>query len=508
MFPHHPPRSPLSSPPSSPPSCIDSSPPQSPPLAPVISDDYDMEEYPAPPQFLVDPLAASVKAILSPPQYERRAPGIQKTSKRARVEPATQLGSCKKMKYHYRANDNLPSSQYASGPGSLKFENRDNTIVNDTTRSEEASIWEDACTRVFDGHGTIDLCDCGLTRIPRKFIEDLGKIYILPDTRDDFHVGSTSPPQHTSRTFMRSLTAPADVEVPGSYLLQSDIRRMSRTSAGRVRTVAEFPLGIPKGQIALLLANNRITSLPKELFALEKLTILSIRSNRVTYLPPEIKYLTNLHTLNVANNQLRYLPCEMLEMSLEKLHVHPNPWLQPSALGVPLAERPLSEPIHPLPRVIPLVEVCLRRLLSPTSDQENETLLASHFELPLPDWFHKALPERLRMAIEACVPGSFYRSPVEKNVRAHEESVTGLGHCPCSQHPGKGSSVFVVHAEERFTWETRVGNVEVGERVAIKWRGCSWGCLDFLEGASENREVSAESDAVQMMDISSALDFD
>lgn len=242
-------------------------------------------------------------------------------------------------------------------------------------------------------------------------------------------------------------------------------------------------------------------------------------NNGLTYLPPEIRYLTNLHTLNVANNKLRYLPCEMLDMTLRNLNVHPNHFLEPTAA--------LVQPTHRLPRVIPLVEVCLRKLLSPTSKHRDEPILVAHYELPLQECepqdmdppplpgkkrISVALPPHLRKALDACLPGSVYDLGDDgtESSQCDDDKITGLGYCPCAMK-GKareGYGVFIRHGEERFSWESRIANVEVGT-VAVRWRGCNWGCLEFLDetegGKSEGRD---EEEAVRALDVGSELGFD
>jgi hypothetical protein len=46
----------------------------------------------------------------------------------------------------------------------------------------------------------------------------------------------------------------------------------------------------------------------------------------------------------------------------------------------------------------------------------------------------------------------------------------------------------VQHAEERITWEHRVAGVNVGGAVPLRWRGCQWGCLNFLGGETESND--------------------
>lgn len=55
--------------------------------------------------------------------------------------------------------------------------------------------------------------------------------------------------------------------------------------------------------------------------------------------------------------------------------------------------------------------------------------------------------------------------------------------------------MFVDHAEERFEWVKDVAEVVVsdlpGGVVPIQWRGCSSGCLDFLEKEAEATPVES-----------------
>ena len=50
------------------------------------------------------------------------------------------------------------------------------------------------------------------------------------------------------------------------------------------------------------------------------------------------------------------------------------------------------------------------------------------------------------------------------------------------------SDLFIQHAEERFSWEQTVASVDLGELVPVRWRGCQWGCLDHLDGKSDDVE--------------------
>ncbi|RDX47172.1 hypothetical protein OH76DRAFT_1354879 [Lentinus brumalis] len=79
--------------------------------------------------------------------------------------------------------------------------------------------------------------------------------------------------------------------------------------------------------------------------------------------------------------------------------------------------------------------------------------------------------------------------------RAQEEDeITGVSVCPSLRHRAADGSwldgrvpVFVRHAEERWTWQAEIAGVRVGAEgvggvgVPVRWRGCSRGCLSFLD---------------------------
>lgn len=84
------------------------------------------------------------------------------------------------------------------------------------------------------------------------------------------------------------------------------------------------------------MARNELKRLSGEIFNLENLSVLSVRSNELEELPAAINRLRRLTELNASNNALRWLPFEMLELlscpsRIKILHLHPNPFLEPSA---------------------------------------------------------------------------------------------------------------------------------------------------------------------------------
>ncbi|KAK2734303.1 hypothetical protein FQN57_001708, partial [Myotisia sp. PD_48] len=80
--------------------------------------------------------------------------------------------------------------------------------------------------------------------------------------------------------------------------------------------------------LQLFLGCNLLTYIPKGVFELENLKVLSLRQNKLTELPGAIGKLTQLQDLNVSGNRLQYLPWELLSLmhkgELKHLKIHPN----------------------------------------------------------------------------------------------------------------------------------------------------------------------------------------
>ena len=84
--------------------------------------------------------------------------------------------------------------------------------------------------------------------------------------------------------------------------------------------------------LRLYLSNNVLDDVPSEIYHLTNTEVLSLRNNRIKEILPPIGRLSSLQELNIGSNQLRWLPWELLtllEASLEKCMIHPNPLLRP-----------------------------------------------------------------------------------------------------------------------------------------------------------------------------------
>lgn len=288
-------------------------------------------------------------------------------------------------------------------------------------------------------------------------------------------------------------------------------------------------MGIRSDEIQLFLAKNSISSLPNELFRLDTLVTLSLRepgtlfiaydklsslhvgANALTEIPPQIGQLKKLRELNIGNNQLKYLPAEILGLRLNNLTIDPNPFLPyPGTRTTPTTYK--FEPRT----IIPLLELCLRGLLSPCTDAQSDstcpstrstsktqkTWLSEKYDMPLSNEFLKNIPAPILEILSACAPDCVpsvlspnvtpQASPMRKRrlaVARSQKRIPCVSTCTSPSHLLVGDydayrrPVFVSHAEERFTWEKNVAGQTVGGLygVPILWRGCSYGCLDYLD---------------------------
>jgi len=87
-------------------------------------------------------------------------------------------------------------------------------------------------------------------------------------------------------------------------------------------------------KLKIFLASNSLTTLPEELFNLDRLTVLSLRGNKIHEVPPAIGRLHNLKELNLSQNGLQYLPYEILDLfsidsRLQSFQIHPNLFYEP-----------------------------------------------------------------------------------------------------------------------------------------------------------------------------------
>ncbi|KAK0189148.1 hypothetical protein F5146DRAFT_1225792 [Armillaria mellea] len=460
---------PSSSPPSSPSPCIDSSPASSPTSSPnIYAIDSEPESFHPSPH----PYAASIKATKRPPEYDAEK-GKYANKRPLPQSPNDQVAKRRRQTSHMDLKeldyDDMLIEAVELNVAHTSLDDPDTSFELDssTPLAQDEEIWEDAVDEIYGtGCGQVDLVGRGLQVIPDAAIDGLSKFFVPSDKQEREYVSeSPTSPVLQQKVFRRNFTAPATTDASKSRF------------ATRQSTRSILSLGVPREEIHLQLRNNAISVLPIDLFDLQKLTLLGLQQNRLTSIPPEIAQLENLRELNLSMNKLEYLPSEMLHMKLTKLALIGNPWKQ----APDQSQRPISETRYILPHVIPLSELCLRILLSPPSP--GQTVLERYYDLPLAEdkyditdkklW--PSIGPHLKSILVACVPTSVYVDP-------DLPQAMGTGACGCGR-------IFVQHAEERYTWESIVAGFDLGDRarVPVRWRGCRWGCLDYLEGSQERR---------------------
>ncbi|KAF7789069.1 hypothetical protein EIP86_000002, partial [Pleurotus ostreatoroseus] len=85
---------------------------------------------------------------------------------------------------------------------------------------------------------------------------------------------------------------------------------------------------------------------------------------------------------------------------------------------------------------------------------------------------------------------------------------TGVSVCPSPGHVPRYSRVFVKHAEERYSWEHSIAGCDVDppHGVPVHWRGCSPGCLRFLDTKTETTEEAHMDYAVNLPSNTGTMD--
>ncbi|TFL05722.1 hypothetical protein BDV98DRAFT_231924 [Pterulicium gracile] len=363
------------------------------------------------------------------------------------------------------------------------------------------AIWVDIIARVVDPsredrlRDEIDLTRHGLTHISVD-IHDINKGADLGPKAEYTHAspriltataGNVAAAGTAKKPFGRVATAPS-------------LSRVNKP-LGRVVSQGSLPTD---NQFSILLRHNSISSLPKELFSLKRLTILSLQGNILEYLPPQIGLLHNLRELNLSNNRLENLPAELNSLKLRSLSLSGNPCLKDLAVGAgshhkatPTKSRPFPPAqrlSYPLPALVPsLAEICLRVLFSQsvTNAAIKQTNFRRHHALPLPVGEPPAWPISKHIAedLVAC----FYDydgshpdqkcisdgSTVDSAPQPVRSRPTGISHCTSPKHQSP-AGVYFRHHVEYIEWRTEIAGVSFGGCAPLLWRGCSPGCLDHL----------------------------
>ncbi|KAL5492297.1 hypothetical protein ACEPAI_3744 [Sanghuangporus weigelae] len=450
------------------------------------------------------PFSASTRAIKRPPSYSKDA--TRPKSKRQRNESEERwdvFGMPDRVGLHERDGYIQSLVPNITIPSALLHETTGEKMVDSLaspSQDPEHSLWEVTIAQAVDAaECKIDLSGHGLTHIPPK-IADLSKLVVI-----------------------REAAVPARELVP---------RRTCSKSTNSI-VFGTGKLGHREDEIHLFLGRNNITSLPNELFNLDALVVLSLRANSLTELPPLICQLRNLRELNVANNKLRYLPSEILSLNLRSLAVDPNPFEENPFVKSEPSKKRWFGPIERTHTVVPLIELALRALLAPSSElygqreplstlsgaKRQETVLEHCYDLPLQSEYVKS--PLLREILSSCIPGSIATSqsphalpsssPEARRTISASHQRPCVSVCPSPRHLDVVGGryrrpAFVNHSEERLSWEKRIAGQPVGGEtgIPVRWRGCSAGCLEYLDQTRVQDPVAgdgAEEDWSVAMDV-------
>ena len=235
----------------------------------------------------------------------------------------------------------------------------------------------------------------GSSRARRRIMTDGELGYIATKTAQEFYI---DPAQQVIKKIDEALLREeltVDLSDMGLKTLPdqiADLQLLVVTAGPEVLT----PLTPPT--LALYLSQNALSLLPKAVFHVSNLTVLSLRQNRLTKLPGCIKNLVNLKELSVGRNFLTSLPASILDMkNLKVLNAIPNPFIEPSCPPPPTPPPSIDTTANCQPvlierdtRIYPsfvgrcngnantLVEYCLRSLVL----TDNVAKLSKRYALP------------------------------------------------------------------------------------------------------------------------------
>ncbi|KAJ3723281.1 hypothetical protein C8R42DRAFT_665798 [Lentinula raphanica] len=523
--------SPFNSPPSSPNLFPDSSPASSPGIDPLAlnTDDCDSSfklPLPAAHSPPLHPFSGSAKQVKKFHMHEQKVK--RSLSPSLPDSPTnTSLSSKKKLRYtdkdeyeEDRSYGEFLEPKYGSQSDFDPdiFSSRSNTRRRRDPQEEFHEVvgkaLEDCCLHIgFERQG--------LTYIPEAAISDLAKIVVL-DPHSEREFVNLDTYARANNDVRCSPTSPMSHHRQRSQLQQR--LEMGRTPSTRVIS------GVPREQMTLLLADNRLSRLPPQFFHLNRLTVLSLRTvEQLDVSSPQISLLTSLKELNVASNKLKYLPSEMMDMCLSKLSVQPNPFI-PLPPAEATLQRAISRsrsrtqsksglsttppikvisPVKTIDQGVPsLVELCLRMSTTVTTNNaptrsfsSNSPLFSTHSPLkttPDADLASQrevdlvydlppniTLPPLIKSRFHYAKPGIINNYSTDGLPVSDSDDITGVGFCPSPHHKQEGEelnrTLFYQHVEERFTWENVIAGVGSLGEIPVRWRGCRRGCLDFLD---------------------------
>ncbi|TYJ53078.1 hypothetical protein B9479_006310 [Cryptococcus floricola] len=319
-------------------------------------------------------------------------------------------------------------------------------------------------------------------------------------------------PQRTGVVRFDGLPTPAEEEGEDAAIPPQRFARQSPIS----RSVTTMSSGSSQPNAEIFAGQNRLTRLPSAMFEVGNISVLSLRGNRLQALPAAIGSLINLKDLNVANNCITELPHTVLSLErLELFYAHPNPFLEKdSASSMSPLVRHCEAPVRSLR------DMCLSLLITPRKPHDLPPLLdrydweefghgephplldpaALHAIIPcISEPTHKRILQLLRsFSNQFHYANGHQRSwdldridPFPRGGDAPDDDASTNPYydfCPSPRHLESDlvptRHLFLHPAEERVEWRDFAGQ----KNLPIRWKGCSPGCLAFLEQGCEEIE--------------------
>ena len=284
----------------------------------------------------------------------------------------------------------------------------------------------------------------------------------------------------------------------------------------------------------LLLGQNKLTYLPAEMLNM-RLSLFTLSGN--PWLKPptasvddasEGTKASNPTTPSITRRVARSAtdnPSNLSQSSSTTKPITPTTHVFALPSLAELCLRVLLSPHHPVISSVPPYNATIATNVTVNTTIREETVLEALHTLPLPSDYPDSILRELRVCCPRAVTKPDERvltkSPSKRSRKMErsqstEEDVFGLVSGPSSQtrsqvdrdeddedrdaHPGVGTcmspihvdkqAVFVKHAEQRMSWERVIAGIDVGGNsgIPVLWRGCSKGCLNFLDG-DEGREL-------------------
>jgi hypothetical protein len=207
-------------------------------------------------------------------------------------------------------------------------------------------------------------------------------------------------------------------------------------------------------------------------------------------IPSAIGALKNLTELLLGGNEIRYLPAEIDKLSLTQLNLHPNKWLE--CPDYKSRDRRVLSPLTRAFIVPTLTEMCIRTLLSfpPGRSKTQVEELDMHIS-GVPDHYIKyfrstcrnqsRIDPLIRPSLEASLMLDGAPPPQKKREENDPRYDLSYSVCPNKEHGIGVKRSFMDPAETRYCWVKKIGSAETGGFIPLLYRGCSRGCLSFLE---------------------------